>query len=82
MFFYTDNIVFAFLIKRLRMMEVIMAELKKRYNLTGGGNLYWFLGIEIIRNRCRGYVILIQRVNLKRFRKDYSININPITLII
>ena len=30
------------------MMEVIMAKLKKRYNFTGGGDLQWFLGIEII----------------------------------
>ena len=34
-----DDIVFTFLIERSRMVEVIMAELKKRYNLTGGGNL-------------------------------------------
>ena len=39
MFFYIDNIVFIFLIERLRIVEVIMAELKKRYNLTGGGDL-------------------------------------------
>ena len=34
-----DNIVFAFLIERLRMVKAIMAELKKRYNLTGGKDL-------------------------------------------
>ena len=34
-----DNIVFTFLVERLRMVEVIMAELKKRYNLTSGGDL-------------------------------------------
>ena len=34
-----DNIMFTFLIKRLRMVKAIMAELKKHYNLTGGGNL-------------------------------------------
>ena len=39
MFFYVDDIVFAFLVKRSRMVEVIMAELKKYYNLTGGGDL-------------------------------------------
>ena len=50
MFFYMDDIMFAFLVKRLRMVEVIMAKLKKRYNLTGGGDLQWFLGIKIIRN--------------------------------
>ena len=34
-----DNIIFTFLIKRLQMGKVIMAKLKKRYNLTGGGDL-------------------------------------------
>ena len=48
MFFYVDDIVFALLVKRSRIVEVIMAELKKRYNLTGGKDLQWFLGIEII----------------------------------
>ena len=38
-FFYMDDIVFAFLVKRLRIVEVLMVELKKRYNLTGGGDL-------------------------------------------
>ena len=34
-----DNIVFAFLIEQSQIMKVIMAELKKHYNLTGGGYL-------------------------------------------
>ena len=59
MFFYVDNIVFTFLIERSRIMEAIMAELKKRYNFTGGGDLQWFLGMEIIRDRYKGYVALI-----------------------
>ena len=36
-----------------------MVKLKKRYDLTGGGDLQWFLGMEIIQDRCKGYVILI-----------------------
>ena len=77
-----DNIIFTFLIKRLRMVEVIMVELKKYYNLIGGENLQWFLGIEIIRDRYRGYAMLIQKVHLKRLRKDYGINTSLITPII
>ena len=38
-FFYMDNIIFTFLVEWLRMLKAIMAELKKRYNLTGGGDL-------------------------------------------
>ena len=50
MFFYVDNIVFVFLIERLRMVEAIMVKLKKCYNFTGGKDLQWFLGIKIIRD--------------------------------
>ena len=77
-----DNIVFTFLIERSQMVEAIVAKLKKRYNLTGGGNLQWFLGIEIIRDRRRGYAALTQRIHLKRFRRDYGINTSLITPII
>ena len=59
-----------------------MVKLKKRYNLMGGENLQWFLRMEIIRDRYKGYVTLIQKVYLKRLRKNYNININSIILII
>ena len=36
-----------------------MAELKKRYNLIGGKDLQWFLGIEIIQDQYKRYVVLI-----------------------
>ena len=78
-FFYVDDIVFAFLTERSRMVEAIVAELKKRYELTGGGNLQWFLGMEIIRDRRRGYAALTQRVHLERLRRDYGINTSPTT---
>ena len=36
MFLYVDDIVFVFLVERLQIVEVIVAKLKKRYNLTRG----------------------------------------------
>ena len=36
---YINNIVFTFLIKRSRMVEAIIIELKKYYNLTGSEDL-------------------------------------------
>ena len=38
-FFYMDDIIFTFLIKRLQMVEVLVVKLKKYYNFTGGGDL-------------------------------------------
>ena len=43
-----DDIIFAFLIERSRIVKAIIVKLKKYYNLTGGGDLQWFLEIEII----------------------------------
>ena len=63
-------------------MEVIIAKLKKRYDLMGGGDLQWFLGMEIIRDWHKGYAALIQRVYLKQLCKDYGINTSSITQII
>ena len=37
--FYVNNIMFVFLVERLRMVEAIVVESKKRYNFTGGGDL-------------------------------------------
>ena len=34
-----DNIVFTFLVERSQIIKAIMVKLKKRYNLTGGGDL-------------------------------------------
>ena len=41
------------------MVEAIMAKLKKYYNLTGNKDLQWFLGMEIIQDRYKGYIALI-----------------------
>lgn len=50
-FFYVDDIVVMF--KDGRRAEALEAinQLKQRYRLTGGDELQWFLGIEIIRDR-------------------------------
>ena len=50
---------FTFLVKRSQIVEVIIVKLKKCYNLMGGRDLQWFLGIKIIRDRRRRYVALI-----------------------
>jgi Reverse transcriptase (RNA-dependent DNA polymerase) len=50
-FFYVDDIVFAFRKNHEKQARELVKQLKKRYKLTGGHELQWFLGIEIIRNR-------------------------------
>src|SRR6266536_1072920 len=59
-FFYVDNIVFAHRGKDQSRVQQIVKELKKEFELSGGGPLQWFLGIEIIRDREKKLIWLSQ----------------------
>jgi hypothetical protein len=59
-FFYVDDIVIMFKdAKRKEALETV-EQLRKRYQLTGGDELQWFLGIEVIRDRRRRLIWLSQ----------------------
>lgn len=59
-FFYVDDIVLAYKKKRESEVQSIMNNVRKKYKLTGGEPLQWFLGIEIIRDRERRLIWLSQ----------------------
>jgi Reverse transcriptase (RNA-dependent DNA polymerase) len=50
-FFYVDDIVFSYRKSQESMAKGLISQLKQRYKLTGGDDLQWFLGIEVIRDR-------------------------------
>ena len=50
LFFYVDDIVLAYKPEERNTAYGLINQLKSKYKLTGGGNLQWFLGIEIIRD--------------------------------
>ena len=50
-FFYVDDLVFCFEEKNRAEMEETVRSLRQRFHLEGGGELQWFLGIEVMRNR-------------------------------
>jgi len=51
MFFYIDNIVFAYKKHQKDTVLGLINQLQTKYTLQGGENLQWFLGIEILRDR-------------------------------
>ncbi|KAM4066759.1 reverse transcriptase (RNA-dependent DNA polymerase) [Hirsutella rhossiliensis] len=59
-FFYVDDIVFAFRKEDGLRAKALTDQLRSKYELTGGNDLQWFLGIEIIRNRDRRLIWLSQ----------------------
>jgi hypothetical protein len=50
-FFYVDDIVFAFRQNMQDNARDAVRQLQTRYTLTGGDDLQWFLGIAVIRDR-------------------------------
>lgn len=59
-FFYVDDIVFAYRNTQEGTARDLMIRLQHRYKLTGGQPLQWFLGIEIIRDRKTRLIWLCQ----------------------
>jgi hypothetical protein len=66
-FFYVDDIVIAY--RKGQDPKELVAALKKQYELTGGNELQWFLGIEIIRDRPRKLLWLSQSAYIEKISK-------------
>ena len=50
-FFYVDDIILAYYERHKEAAWKVEEELIQRYTLTGGKDLQWFLGVEVIRDR-------------------------------
>jgi hypothetical protein len=59
-FFYVDNIILAYARAKEQEAQQTTKQLQEQYTITGGHNLHWFLGMEIIRNRSDQKVYLSQ----------------------
>jgi hypothetical protein len=80
-FFYVDDIVIAYRKEDEPAAQQYIESLKKCYNLTGGDDIQWFLGIEIIRDRENQLIWLSQSsyidkiANLVDEKNDRAINV-------
>jgi hypothetical protein len=59
-FFYVDDIVFAYRKQDGATVERLIAQLRSKYNLAGGDELQWFLRIEVLRDRTKRLIWLSQ----------------------
>jgi hypothetical protein len=59
-FFYVDDIVVAYKKDREPLVQKMIQKLKQQFNLDGGSELQWFLGIRVIRDRKRKLIWLSQ----------------------
>ncbi|KAL3712549.1 hypothetical protein TMatcc_001248 [Talaromyces marneffei ATCC 18224] len=69
LFFYVDDIVVAY--KKSRQLEanLILNQLRAKYNISGGEDLEWFLGIRIIRDRSNKMIWLSQATYIDKIAK-------------
>ncbi|KAI1507095.1 polyprotein [Pyrenophora tritici-repentis] len=59
-FYYVDDIILAYGKDQSKKAQEAMDQLKQRYSITGGDDLQWFLGIEVIRDRSKQLIHLSQ----------------------
>ncbi|KAE8548982.1 hypothetical protein EYB25_009365 [Talaromyces marneffei] len=69
LFFYIDDIVLAYKKEREAEANEIMARLRKKYNITGGEDLDWFLGMRIVRDREKKLIWLSQATYIDKIAK-------------
>jgi hypothetical protein len=60
LFFYVDDIGMLFPKGRRAVVEEILAQLRSKYDVTGGEELEWFLGVRVLRDRKRRKLWLSQ----------------------
>jgi hypothetical protein len=51
LFFYVDDIIIVYKKSRQPEADSVINQLRAKYNISGGEDLEWFLGMRIIRDR-------------------------------
>jgi hypothetical protein len=59
-FFYVDDIILAYSKQMETEVQQAVQRLRDKYSITGGDDLQWFLGVEVIRNREQRKIQLLQ----------------------
>jgi hypothetical protein len=59
-FFYVDDIILAYDKQKEHLAQQTIDHLRSKYTITGGNDLHWFLGMEVIRHRHQRKILLSQ----------------------
>jgi hypothetical protein len=73
-FFYVDDIVFCYKAKEKALVEEVVASLEKKFAMTHLGELKWFLGINVIRDRAKKTLWLSQEAYVEMIANKYGLN--------
>jgi hypothetical protein len=72
MFFYVDNVVFAFRADREHETNQLIDHLKKMFEFRDMRHLQYFLKVRVIQDRQAGIVHLVQDAYMEKLIKDYE----------
>lgn len=73
LFFYVDDIVFAYRLDKLEEVEEYISQFKKWFEIRDMGQLTYFLGVRVIRNVDAGIISLVQDAYMDKLTKEYGI---------
>jgi hypothetical protein len=79
MFFYVDDIVFAYRVDKKHAVELLINKLKNIFEMRNLDTLKFFLDVRIIQNRETKIVYLMQNVYAEKLIKKHEISINQKT---
>jgi hypothetical protein len=79
MFFYVDDIVFAYRVDRQQAAELLISKLKDIFEMRNLGTLKFFLGMRVIQKS--EMIFLVQDAYAEKLVKKYAISINKKTFI-
>jgi hypothetical protein len=68
-FFYVDDVALAYRKAQESEAQELISALKQKYELTGGHELQWFLGIQVIRDRQRRLIWLSQSAYIEKISR-------------
>lgn len=68
-FFYVDDVLIAHRKKDQEAVDQLTGHLEKKYQISGGDPIQWFLGMEITRNRDSRHTWLSQKAYIEKIAK-------------
>jgi len=74
-FFYVDDIVFCHRKKDEERTKGLIRELQREYQMNILGELKWFLGIHVLRDRRQGKLWLSQEAYIEKIANQYEIDL-------
>ena len=74
-FFYIDDIVICFRKKDEAKARSAITGLQVKYELSGLGDLKWFLGIHILRNRAKKLLWLSQEAYINKIVNQFNVEL-------